>query len=492
MPIDIRITSNILTIKRITRLQIFNAERNAEMRTAFKAFIVIILSLVMFVACAGQEPEVFDVDFSMEYATDLGGITFKWGSAWPQELDQTEGFSIMGDKMRARYREVEAELNCKIEIVPWSDGVGSLPAEVASGFSTLDLLDGHVYAAGLPLYKAGILLPVDSVPNMSGYDEKYGPIRFRQNGVFDGVLYGIYQYMWDFPPQFACSMVFNRDMLLSFGDSLPYEYQENGSWNWNNYRELLYAVEDAAKNSGNEGSFIPMLSLDLAKDALGFMFVNGCQVISKNSNGGYYWGLDNQAGIEALEYLNGLYSDKLYRGGSADVFTSSKAAFMVGESYYSTNYNESNSYLPGSNIVYGFINYPYGPHGDENCVSSYVHRVRRLNWIIGFSGNSIDDIGMIIDRLFEPIDDTEGWKGSLERNIFFDSRDFDNYKFMVENINYRHDADLGEKASSLMDDAFTKAISGSRSPGEAFDSIRTAVNEAIAENVNWVYEDLVN
>ena len=457
------------------------------------SFLVSAVMLFLFVCAAScSEPEeVFDEDFSMEYTTDLGGITFRWGSAWTQQFYQTEGFSIMGDKMRARYRDVENELNCKIEIVPWADGVGSLPAEVASGFPTLDLLDGHVYAAGLPLYKAGILLPVDSVPNMNGLDEKYGPIRFRQYGIFDGVLYGIYQYTWDFAPEFACSLVFNKDMLVSFGVTLPYEYQEKDAWNWNNYKDLLCAVEDAAKNSGYDSSFSPMISLDLAKDALGFMFVNGCQVVSKGANGNYYWGLDNQAGIEALEYLNGLYSEKLYRGGTADMFMQSKSAFMAGESYYATHYNENNSYLPGSNIIYGFMNYPYGPHGDKNCVSAYVHRVRRMNWIIGFSGNSIDDIGMIIDRLFEPIDENNGWKGSLERNIFFDSRDFDNYKFMVENINYRHDADIGENASSVMDDSFTKAIFGSKSPTEAFDSIRTVVNEAIEKNVNWVIEDII-
>ena len=454
--------------------------------------LMLLLILLLTVSCASNGAvEVFDEDFNIEYTTDLGGILFRWGSAWPQQFDMTEGFSIMGDKMRARYRSVESELNCKIEIVPWADGVGSLPAQVASGMPTLDLLDGHVYAAGYPLYKAGILLPVDSVPNMNGYDEKYGPIRFRQYGIFDGVLYGIYQYAWDFPPEFACAMVFNTDMLITLGLTLPYEYQENGSWTWSNCKDLLIASQDAAMNANYDSKFVPMVSLDLAKDALGFMFVNGCQVIEKNSNGNYFWGLDNAAGIEALEFLHDLYAENLYRGGTANMFTSQETAFMVGESYYSTHYNENNSYLPGSNIVYGFINYPYGPHGDPTCVSAFVHRVRRMNWIIGFSGNSIDDIGMIIDRLFEPIDDTEGWKGSLERNIFFDTRDFENYKYMVENINYRHDSDLGEKASSLMDDAFTKAISGSKSAAEAFDSVRNAVNEAISQNVNWVLEDLL-
>lgn len=451
---------------------------------------ILVFFLVFSVSCS-QAEEIFDEDFTTEYGVDLGGITFRWGTAWPQQLIPNEGFSIMGDKMRARYREVESELNCKIEIVTWADGVGSLPAEVASGFQTLDLLDGHVYAAGLPLYRAGILLPVESVPNMNGYDEKFGPLRFRQYGIFDGVLYGIYQYAWDFPPEFACAMSFNKDMLTIFGVTSPYELQENGTWDWEHFKSLLYSIQDAAVDAGYESTFAPAVSLDLAKDALGFMFVNGCQVIEKSANGDYYFGLDNASGIEALEFLQGIYNEKLYRGGNADMFIRENAAIMMGESYYSTHYTESNGYLPGSDIIYGFMNYPHGPHGDETCVSSFVHRVRRMNWIIGFSGNSIDDIGTVINRLFDPIDDNGGWKGSLERNIFFDSRDFENYKFMVENINYRHDADLGDSASSLMDDAFTKAISGSKAPAEAFNSIRTAVNEAIAQNVNWVFEDII-
>ena len=204
--------------------------------------------------------------------------------------------------------------------------------------------------------------------------------------------------------------------------------------------------------------------------------------------------VSDQKGIDALEYLKRLYNEDLYVVGDVNVFMKDKnAAFLTTESYYATHFTENNesNYLPGNDITYGFINYPQGPNGDENCVSAYVHKVRRLNWVIKYSGNELSDIGIFLDRMFEPIDDEGGWRTSLERYVFFDQRDFDNYSFMLEHINYRHDLDLGENASSKMDDAFTNVITHSRSATEAFNSIRTVVNEAIAANVNWVYEDIV-
>ena len=89
--------------------------------------------------------------------------------------------------------------------------------QVAAGMQTLDVIDSHATNAGIELYRAGILAPLEDIPNINGYDEKFGPLRFRQYGIFDGKLYGLYQYNWDFPPEFACAMMFNTDMLNSFG-----------------------------------------------------------------------------------------------------------------------------------------------------------------------------------------------------------------------------------------------------------------------------------
>ena len=132
-----------------------------------------------------------------------------------------------------------------------------------------------------------------------------------------------------------------------------------------------------------------------------------------------------------------------------------------------------------------------GPDGNDSCVSGYVHKTRRLNWVIDFSGNDLWETGFILDRLFDPIDETEGWKTSLERSVFYDYRDFENYKFMLENVNFKHDIDLGDKVNSDMDNAFSQAIAGRKSAAEAFESIRDEVNEALLQGTVWVFEDIV-
>ena len=62
---------------------------------------------------------------------------------------------------------------------------------------------------------------------------------------------------------------------------------------------------------------------------------------------------------------------------------------------------------------------------------------------------------------------------------------------MLENVNYVYDLPLGA-AYDNMKTSFSHAVSGKRSSGEAFNGIRSAMKDAIAENVTWVYEDLVD
>ena len=468
------------------------------MKPAMKRIIALILSLVMFsfvvsaVSCS-QEGEVFDLDFNVSLDVDLTGVTFRWGSPWPTQFYPDEGFSLVGDNMRAHYREIENELKCKIEIIAWEDGGTRVMQDIAAALPTIDLLDSHSDHGGFQLYRAGLLVAADEVPNMNGLDEKYGPLRFRQYGIYDGKVYGLYQYTWDFPPEYAGALIFNSDILKKLGLPLPYEYQENGTWTWDNYEELLFSVADASANAGYEG-FVPHIGYAPFRDVYSFMFMNGCQVIEKGSDGKYRFGLDNERGIAALEYMVKLVNEGLYvKGEISDFVVNQKSAFLTTESTDATNYFQASStvYLPSSDFVYGFMSYPVGPSGDETCVSGYVHQTRRMNWVVNYSGNDLNDTGIIIDRLFDPIDDSGGWQTSLERRVFYNQRDFDNYKYMLENINFKHDVQLGN-ASGKMDDVFTRVVIGrSLTPAEAFESIRDVINEAIENNVMWVFEDIV-
>lgn len=456
--------------------------------------LLLLSSLMFTVSCGTQEYEVFDMDFSVEREVTLEGLTFIWGSPWLTQFYPNEGFSLVGDNMRAHYRQIEEDLKCEIEIISWEDGGRRIMQDVAAGMKTCDLIDSHATNAGIELYKAGILAALEDIPNFNGYDEKYGPMRFRQYGIFDGKLYGIYQYTWDFPPEFAGLMTFNVDLISSLGVTLPYEYQENGTWTWANYKEYLTTISSAAQNAGYDKNFVPHTAQTFARDVFSWMFMNGCQVIEKDANGNYVFGLDNGAGIEALDYINELANLGLYEEKGTDPFIKDQnAAIMTSESYFATHFQEGNesAYLPGQPWIYGIVSYPYGPQGDENCISGYVHKGRRLNWVNAYSGNDLSDIGIFLDRLFEPIDEEGGWKGTLSYSVFHDERDFETYQKIVENLNYNHDLSMGTDTYSKLEDAFVKVAQGRRTGAEAMESIRSVAREAM-NNVTWIYEDLVD
>ena len=454
--------------------------------------IVILSTLVLSVSCA-QEEEVFDMDFHVDYVVDLTGVTFQWGTGWLTQFYPNEGFSLVGDNMRQHYRDIEAELGCNIDIVAWEDGGRRVMQDVAAGMKTCDLVDSHATNAGIELYKAGLLAALDDIPNFNGYDEKYGPMRFRQYGIFDGKLYGLYQYLWYFPPEFHGIMSFNVDLLSSLGVALPYEYQENGTWTWANYKDYLMTIDNAASSAGYGNEFIPHTAQVLTRDVFSWMFMNGCKVIEKDSNGNYVCGVNNTKGMATLDFLGELSDLKLYEEGGTDPFIKNQtAAIMTSESYFTTHFQEGNesAYLPGQPWIYGVVNYPYGPDGDENCVSGFVHKGRRLNWVVAYSGSELSDIGIFLDHLFEPIDEEGGWKSSLSYSVFHDKRDFENYLKILENVNYNHDLSLGAAYSNL-ESSCVFAAQGKRTGAEAFESVKTMIDEAM-KNVTWVYEDLID
>ena len=128
-----------------------------------KRFTALILSLMIIiicfaVSCSQQEEESFDLDLDSDLEVDMTGITFRWGTPWPTQFYPDEGFSLVGDNMRAHYREIEDELKCKIEIISWEDGGSRIMSDIVAGLPTIDLLDSHSDHGGIQLYKAGLLV----------------------------------------------------------------------------------------------------------------------------------------------------------------------------------------------------------------------------------------------------------------------------------------------------------------------------------------------
>ena len=229
-------------------------------------------------------------------------------------------------------------------------------------------------------------------------------------------------------------------------------------------------------------------------DAIAFMFANGLKMI-EGTKGNYSFGFDNINGLAAVEFMADLYKEGLYvTRGASEFVQNKKSAMMSHESYWSTHYFEKSSsqnYLPAQNYAYGLIRFPHGPNGDENSVSGYVHHGRRLNWVLNSSGKDIEDIGLVIDFLFEPLDNSEGWKGALKKQVFYSEEDNEEYCYIIDNLNFSYGSIyLGKGLDSWRTDIIA-AVTGRKAASEPFESSRSAIQDAINKNVTWTYDELV-
>ena len=458
--------------------------------------LVMISSFVAVVSCSSQQEEVFDVEYYADLEADLSGQHYRWGSTWREEIMPSTMFSLSGDKEHKRIHELEEKYGCTFEAVDWEDGGSRIFTEYVAGIETIDLLDSHADAGGIKLYRMNLLYPIEDIPHVDLSTDKYGTQRFLQYGIFDGLHYGFYHFSWEFPPEYHGLLMFNSDMLGSLGMSLPHELKENGMWDWANFKEYLISIQSAAKDAGFESDFIPMIcGSSYTADAIGFMFSNGLKMI-EGTKGNYSFGFDNSDGMAAVEYQADLYSAGVYVTRDASVFVKEKkAAMMTHESYWATHYFEKSSsqnYLPAQDYAYGLIRFPHGPNGDENSVSAYVHHHRRLNWVLKSSGKDIEDIGLVIDFMFEPLDDSEGWQGELRKQIFYTDEDNAEYNYLIENLNFSYGSIYLEKGYDSWSAGINSAVTGRKSISEAFESSRNAIKEAINKNVTWTYEELVN
>ena len=458
--------------------------------------LLMILSFIAAVSCSSQNEETFDIGLENDFQVDLSGQHYVWGSAWQEQLLPSAYFSLAGDMAHKRLDDLTETYGCTFEVIAWEDGGSRILTEAAAGYTSIDFLDSHASNGGIQLYRSNMLYSLDEIPNLDFSDDRFGTTRFLQYGIFDGKFYGFYQYAWEFPPEYHGVIHFNVDMLRSLGINTPHELHENGMWDWANFKEFLLTIQSSAASANYESDFIPFIcGSSYAADAIGFMFANGLKMV-EGSGGNYTFGFDNPAGIAAVEFLADLFSEGLYSSrGHGEFVINKKSAIMSQESYFSTHYNEkesSNEYLPAQDYAYGMIRFPHGPNGDENSVSGYVHHGRRLNWILRYTDKEVEDIGLVMNFVFAPLDGSDGWSGLLKNQIFYSAEDLDEYSYMLENVNFNYDGMFLEKGYDSWTGNITSAITGRKSPSEAFESSRTAIQEAIDKNVTWTFDELVN
>ena len=209
------------------------------------SFLLAALLLTSVVSCADTSEEVFDRDFEIdkEETVDLSGGVYAFGSNWLNEWVLDVGTSDSGDKMNARYKEIEERFGVTFNLLN-SDYCSetAVMSNMAAGLyervpDAMDIAGNQAYS----MYKKGLLYPFDEITTIDVTDEKFGSHNFVCNGAsWDGHRWCVYPNNWQLVPQFASTLIYNNETMskLGYGGKIR-EYTENGQWTWQNFEDIV-------------------------------------------------------------------------------------------------------------------------------------------------------------------------------------------------------------------------------------------------------------
>jgi len=445
--------------------------------TAFVVFLALLL-----VSCAQQsDTEVFDEALS-EFeggGYDLSGKTFSFGSHWIEEYELELGYSDSGDKMLARYKDVREHFGITFNLLDTTHCEASkILGYAASGYyeeipDVMDVAGDQAYS----MYKSGMLFPFDEMTTIDINDSKFGNVNFIATGSsWGGHRWAIYPYNWQMIPQYIGTVIFNNSNLRQYGHSNePYELIENGGWTWSNYRKIL---EDLQTQNPEE---TPMTFDQFHWLCQTAVLSNGGQIVDESKEVPTL-ALGSSKATAALEWVADLYANKLARPFGSDYYSlTNGTTFCYDQSYHATLVETEDSYCL-SLEDYGLVPFPWGPSGEYGSCTSLIHTNRRFICANALSGNDMDEVGIVIDYLFEPLDgdEKEAWKNTLNYTLLHEE-DVKNYIWMCENVTFLHECDFGSMSSKI-NEGLKSVVMGSSSVSEFIESVETATNTNLEEN----------
>lgn len=398
------------------------------MKKIFTFLILICLSFTL-VSC-GQKEFVFEE----ESGNDFMGATFNiYSSGVLLSPKRQRGGSASGDRFLDRIEQIEKDYNIVINNVSYDQYVTTdfqtkILSMTLNGGGGCDLL----YCGNESLYnfyQLGILMPFEEIGVTDHQDIKFGIPSLLMEGTFDGIQYGVINYLGDGIPSISGPITINMEMLRKLGMNDPHEYVEKGEWNWQNFRKVL----QQGTVSDGEDDHVGMLCDTLPGGMQGFfaaIIANGGYII-KEIDGIYKCGLCEPNAIEAMDFVSGLVKDGLITlstGVAWDQWAEGKTWPM----------HMSSGLMTGNEIEYSIVRFPYGPNGNPDIVAGYS--VNRSYYAFSIlSSFDTDAVGLILDDLLESLDASlypEGWKDYAEENVFVSDADCETYMTALESMEY--------------------------------------------------------
>ena len=437
-------------------------------------------------------------------AIDLDGYEFIFGVCYDfqnpigiQPYFPLEGTSQQGDAMLSRYKEIENMYNCSIvekQINEYSYQQEILQAAaIAEKYS--DILVSFVEST-YKAYRADLLQSYSGSDYIDLSSSKWGTPLALELMTFDGEnCYGVQPDLWPISERGAGiygPVLFNPDVIKEYQQPNPYELQESGIWNWDNFEKIAVACTEDSTNVEDIH-----YGITSQHDDFGIMAIysnNGRFV--KEQDGRYVYGYTDPAAVDALVWMQDLMFNKKVIGtsttdwwGGMKIFSNGRSAFHVGRSFFGltipTGTEEDNKF-PSAMLKngYGWIPFPYGPNSNADDWSSIIDCVERF-FVIPINTDS-DIVMRIMDDMFEPIVNVPDWKQYYRRSLFFEEQGFTNFNNMLDNAqnSYFHILDGWDGRQFIVNAIGDLMKNAKKSPIQTVTEQESRYQQYIDERVN--------
>ncbi|MDF2686259.1 MAG: transporter substrate-binding protein, partial [Clostridia bacterium] len=172
-----------------------------------------------------KEPEV-------EEFPDLEGYAFKFRYTDNEHgtFNPVDGETIIGDNTLIRYKEVETNFNCIMDLEKYDHAKFREAVIVGDDYADLIYLNiTNIF----DLYADKLLYCLDDIEGMDFSTEKFGYRNLLDAASIKGQHYGFFPLYWGMPTAgYKNVFYFNNANLKKFGQPLPHEFLEKNQWTW--------------------------------------------------------------------------------------------------------------------------------------------------------------------------------------------------------------------------------------------------------------------
>ncbi len=423
---------------------------------------------------------------------DMQGYTFTFASAW-MPLSKPKNPTLQEKLFYERKAQVEKEYNCKIKVISIYADMATLAPKIMAGDKIADVIE-LMPSMLVPAAYAGYFRDWNTVKGIDTSDSRWVE-SYKKLGVVNGKQYGI---QFTNPPEVRYCMYYNRDVLKSAGVKDDLEtLVKKGEWTFSKFREIAIKC---TKDTNNDGKPDVYGLLQDAPYGAGYAFVaaNGGKIVDIK-NGKPTVSFDTKNVLNALNFYDNLVNkDKaVYLWGHEsseltwnntptvedwrDAFMNRKAAFVIGEAFYGSQYFKPLS----SKSDYGILPLPMGPDAKD-----YVSPAQNARLCVATStNNDIDKTAVIFNALARPMkgyEDPNWWYEDIELEYFRegDKKSAEMYRFILS----KSDVDIGQGIDKLYSDFLYSTVACGmywhyETPASYIKSLKDAGYQDLVNNV---------